>query len=115
MGSKTVKRFAAALEMDQLELTLIEIIYRDTLLLAEYDPFRDAHTEIEELDVGRWTLREALRHSDRSFYLTFNEYDEMMWEDSGVQSREEADRANAAMRRLRERYGDGQAPDEGDW
>lgn len=105
MGPKTVKRFASALELDPLELTLIEVLYRDTLKLEEYDNLRGVWVEIEELDVGRWTLREALSRGGRSFYQTWDEYDEEVWEGSGVQSQDEADRANAAMRRLRERYG----------
>lgn len=115
MGPKTVRRFASALEMDPLELTLVEVLYRDTLLLEEYDPFRDAYIEIEELDVARWTLREALSRGDRSFHLTWDEYDEQVWGDSGVQLQEEADRANAVMRRLRERYGVDRPPDEDEW
>jgi transcriptional regulator with XRE-family HTH domain len=115
VGPKTVGRLASALEMDPLELTLLEVLYRDTLLLEEYDNLKGVWVEVEDLDVGRWTLREALSRGGRSFYPTWNEYDEQMWGDSGVRSQEEADRANAAMRRLRERYGVPQDPYEDDW
>jgi transcriptional regulator with XRE-family HTH domain len=115
VGRKTVLRLASALEMDPLELTLIEVLYRDTLAYEEYDSFRDAFYEFEELGVGQWTLREALSLGGRSFYPTWDEYDEEVWEGPGVQSQDEADRANAAMRRLRERYGIPQELDEDDW
>jgi transcriptional regulator with XRE-family HTH domain len=115
VGPKTVRRLANALEMDPLELTLIEVLYRDTLEHWEYDYFRDAYYEIEELDVSRWTLREALSFGGRSFYPTWNEYDEEVWEGEGVQSQEEANRANAVMRRLKERYGADELLDEDDW
>jgi transcriptional regulator with XRE-family HTH domain len=111
VGRKTVRRLASALEMDPMELALIEVLYRDTLMLEEYDVFRDLWVEIEELDVGRWTLREALRRGGRSFSPTFNEYDEEVWADPGIQSQEGADLANAAMRRLRKRYGADRPPD----
>ena len=104
VGPQTVRRLASALEMDPLELTLIELTYRDTLLLEEYDYFEEHYKEIEELDVDWWTLKEGLSRGGRSFYLTYDEYDEEEWVD-GVASQEEADRANAVMRRLRERYG----------
>jgi HTH-type transcriptional regulator, competence development regulator len=115
VGPKTVRCLASALEMDPLELTLIEVLYRDTLTYEEYDYFRDAYYEFEELGVGQWTLREALSLGGRSFYPTWNEYDEEVWQGPGVQSQEEADRANAAMRRLRERYGADRQLDEDDW
>ena len=113
VGRKAVHRLASALEMDPIELALIEVLYRDTLMSEEYDYFEGLWVEIEELDVGLWTLREALRRGGRSFYATYNEYDEEIWADPGIQAQEGADRANSAMRRLRERYGDSQAPDEG--
>jgi transcriptional regulator with XRE-family HTH domain len=115
VGPKTVRRLASALEMDPLELTLIEVLYRDTLGYEEYDYLRDDYYQVEELDVGRWTLREALSFDRRSFYPIWNEYDEEEWVGSGVQSQEEASRANAVMRRLREHYGADQLPDEDDW
>jgi transcriptional regulator with XRE-family HTH domain len=102
-GPKTIRRLASALEMDPLELTLIEILYRDTIAKEEYDYLRDHYTKVEELDVDRWTLKEALSRGERSFYETYDEYDEEEW--VGGASQEEADRANAVMHRLRERYG----------
>lgn len=104
VGPKTVRRLASALEMDPLEMALIEILYRDTIAKEEYDYFRDRYTKVEELDVDRWTLKEALSHSGRSFYPDWDEYDREEWS-GGVTSQGEADRANAVMRRLRERYG----------
>jgi transcriptional regulator with XRE-family HTH domain len=104
VGPKTVRRLASALEMDPLELTLIEILYRDTIAKEDYDYFRDRYTKVDELDVDRWTLKEALSRGGRSFYQAYDEYDEEEWS-GGVTSEEEANRANAVMRRLRERYG----------
>lgn len=103
-GSKTIRQLASALEMDPMELALIEILYRDTIAKEEYDYLEDHYTKVEELDVDRWTLKEALSRGGRSFYQTYDEYDEEEWV-GGAASEEEADRANAVMRRLRERYG----------
>ncbi len=106
-GPKTVRRLAVALEMDLLELTLIEIIYRQTLAMEEYDGFEGRYVEVEELDVDRWTLQEAVnRGAGRWIFEAshFDEYEED-WGTPGIGSQEEADRANAVMRRLRERYG----------
>jgi transcriptional regulator with XRE-family HTH domain len=115
VGPKTARRLASALEMDPLELILIEVIYRDTLVAEEYDYFEDRYVEIEEFDVDRWTLKEAVKRGDRLFYPTWNEWDEKEWAQPGIQSQEEADRANAVMRRLRERYGAQEQLDEEDW
>ncbi len=104
-GPKTIRRLATALDIDALELTLIEVIYRQTLAMEEYDGFEGRYVEVEELDVDRWTLEEAVNRGASLFYTTWDEYDEKEWDDPGIQSQEEADRANAAMRRLRERYG----------
>lgn len=104
-GSKTIRRLAAALEMDLLELTLIEIIYRQTLAMEEYDRFEGRYVDVEELDVDRWTLEEAVNRGAYLFYPTWGEYDDEEWGDPGIESQEEADKANAVMRRLRERYG----------
>ena len=57
LGPRTIRRLASALEMDPLELTLIEVIYRDTLAMEDYDYFEDRYVEIEE-DV-RWEPRRA--------------------------------------------------------
>ncbi len=106
VGPKTVRRLASALEMDPLELTLIEVIYRDTLLLEEYDDFEGLYVEVEEFDVDRWTLKAALgRAGSRRFYSNAPDEDGDEWGDPGIESDEAADRANAVMRRLRERYG----------
>jgi transcriptional regulator with XRE-family HTH domain len=114
-GPKTLRRLAVALEMDLLELTLIEIIYRRTLAMEEYDGFEGRYVEVEELDVDRWTLEEAVNRGAHLFYPTWDDYDEKEWEDPGITSQEEADRANAAMRRLRERYGSGDSEEDGYW
>jgi transcriptional regulator with XRE-family HTH domain len=106
VGPKTVRRLASALEMDPLELTLIEVMYRDTLLLAEYDYFEGRYVDLEEFDVDRWTLEEAVTRAGlRKFYPTPTDEDGDEWGDRGIESEAAADRANAAMRRLRERYG----------
>ncbi len=106
VGPKTVRRLASALEMDPLELTLIEVIYRDTLLLEEYDDFEGLYVEVEEFDVDRWTLKAALgRAGSRRFYSNAPDEDGDQSGDPGIESDEAADRANAVMRRLRERYG----------
>lgn len=104
-GPKTIRRLASALEMDPLELTLIEVIYRDTLALEEYDYFKERYEEVEELDVDRWSLKEALKRGGRIFYASWVGDDEEVWEELGIGSQEEASQANAMMRRLRKRYG----------
>jgi transcriptional regulator with XRE-family HTH domain len=105
-GPKTIRRLASALEMDPLELTLIEIIYRDTLLMEEYDYEEDRYVEVVELDVDRWTLKEAInRGGGRRFYPRETDEDGDEWGTPGIESDKAADRANDVMRRLRERYG----------
>lgn len=104
-GPKAIRRLASALEMDPLELTLIEVIYRKTFAMEEYDYFEDRYSEVEELDVDRWTLQEALDRGGRLFYPTWDDNDHKEWRDPGIESQEEADRANSVMRRLRDRYG----------
>jgi transcriptional regulator with XRE-family HTH domain len=111
-GPKTIHRLAAALEMDPLELTLIEVIYRRTFAMEEYDYFEDRYSEVEELDVDRWTLEEAVSRGAHLFYQTYDEWDEEEWSNPGIASQEEADRANTVMRRLRERYGSRDEHDE---
>jgi hypothetical protein len=101
--------------MDPLELTLIEVIYRRTLSMEEYDYFEGCYVEVEELDVDRWTLEEAVNRGAHLFYQTWDEYDEKEWVDPGIQSQEEADRANIVIRRLRERYGSQDERDEEYW
>jgi hypothetical protein len=100
-----------------LELTLIEVLYRDTLLAEEYDYFEGHYKEIEEFDVDRWTLAEALsRGGGRVFYAPATDEDDFEeWRDPGIESEEAAERANAAMRRLRERYGSQDRRYEEDW
>jgi transcriptional regulator with XRE-family HTH domain len=116
-GPKTIRRLASALEMDPLELTLIEVIYRDTLAHEEYYYLDDRHVKVEELDVDQWTLSEAVDWaSDRFFYPS--EVDEDGYVEAGspgIESQEAADRANAAMRRLRERYSSQELRDEDYW
>ena len=113
VGPKTVRRLASALRMDPLELALIEVMYRDTLLLEEYDHYEGRYVELEELDVDRWTLEEAVnRAGSRRFYSNATDEDGDQWGDPGIQSEEAADRANAVMRRLRERYGSRRREDE---
>ncbi len=112
-GPKTIGRLASALEMDPLKLTIIELIYRRTLAAEEYDHFEDRYTEIEELDVDRWTLEEAVRRAGgRVFYPRETDEDGDEWGDRGIESEEAANRANAVMRRLRERYGSRDRRDE---
>lgn len=106
VGPKSVRRLASALKMDPLELALIEVIYRDTFLLEEYDYEQELYVEVEEFDVDRWTLEEALeRAGSRRFYSNAPDEDGYQSGDPGIESEAAADRANAVMRRLRERYG----------
>lgn len=94
-GPAAIRRLAPALNMDPLELTLLEMIYRRTLALE----CRYSGEPIEELDVDAWTLEEGVDQA--SWFFGYYE-DES---DSGISSEEEADRANAALRRIQERYG----------
>lgn len=96
-GPKSIWRLAPALDMDPLELTLLEMIYRRTLALE----YRLSGEPIEELDIDAWTLEEGV---DRANWL-FGYYEDEEESDSGISSEEEADRANAALRRIQERYG----------
>jgi transcriptional regulator with XRE-family HTH domain len=97
-GPKTIRRLAPALEMDPLDLTLMEMIYRRTLGRVYGEPYDDPAKPVEELDVDRWTLEEAMDWARWFFYYDEEDYD-------GINSDEQADRVNAAMKRLRERYG----------
>lgn len=116
VGPKTAQRLARALEMDPLELTIIEVIYRDTFLMEEYDPFEGHYVEVEEFDVDRWTLEKAVnRSSYRRFYPTGTDEDGDEWGTPGIESEGAADRANAAMRRLRELYGSRDGRDDEYW
>lgn len=93
-GPQAIRRLAPALDIDPLELTLLEMIYRRTLAMEH----RYSGEPVEELDVGAWTLKEGV---DRANWL-FGYYEDES--DSGISS-EEADQANAALRRIQERYG----------
>jgi transcriptional regulator with XRE-family HTH domain len=116
-GPKTIRRLASALEMDPLELTLIEVIYRETLAREEYDYLKDRYEVIEELDVDRWTLEEAVNWAGGRYFYPPEVDDEGYFEagSPGISSQEDADRANAVMRRLRERYGSQEPRVVEDW
>ena len=94
-GPKTLERLASALEMDRLELTLLEVIYRQTLALES--PYEDEL--VEELNVDQWTLREAVHYVYGGFGWRYA--------GSGYDDYEGAeDEIDAALGRLRERYGE---------
>jgi transcriptional regulator with XRE-family HTH domain len=101
VGPKTIQRLAPALDVTPLELTLMEMLYRETLART-YPSYRDEPgTPVEELAVDRWTLREAL--NKWSFGLLPYDVDE---DDEGGGSNQRVDMVEAALERLRERYGD---------
>jgi transcriptional regulator with XRE-family HTH domain len=101
VGPKTIQRLAPALDVTPLELTLMEMLYRQTLA-REYPSYLGAPGEpVEELDVDRWTLREALGRW--SYELV---PDDLSEDDEGGGHDEQADTVDAALERLRGRYGD---------
>ena len=102
VGPKTIQRLAPALGMSPLELTLIEMLYRTTLAREYPSYLGEPPTPVEELDVDRWTLSEALNRLS-SGLLPYDDFDE---DDEGGGSNQRADMLDAAMERLRERYGD---------
>ena len=95
-GPKAIRRLAPALDMDPLELTLLEMIYRRTLAME----YRHSGEPIEELDVDAWTLEEGV---DRANWL-FGYYEDEDEGCAGISSEDEADQANAALKRLQKRY-----------
>ncbi len=97
-GPKTIERLAAALEMDRLELTLLEMLYRQTLALESPYTFEDG--PVEELDVDRWTLAEAFNYFDGGLGWRYEGSDFHYGNDERAE-----DKLDAAMERLRERYG----------
>ncbi len=103
-GPKTIKRLATALDMNPRELTLMEVIYRQTLA-REYPSYSGEPLPVEELDVDQWSLAEAIGGSGCQFYyLDLDDYDEEDLSGDG-ESERDPDRADAVMRRLEDRYG----------
>jgi transcriptional regulator with XRE-family HTH domain len=105
VGHKTVERLSRALDMDPRELALMEVIYRQTLA-REYPSFFGGEAEpVEELDVDRWSLAEAIGGVGMQFsHLDLGDYDEEdYWEDT--ESETATDRAYDVLRRLEDRYG----------
>ena len=75
-------------------------------LAREYPSFYGREAEpVEELDVDRWSLAEAIGGVGMRFsHLGLDDYDEDdYWEDPEYESA--ADRAYDVLRRLEERYG----------
>ena len=98
-GPKTIERLASALDMDRLELTLMELLYRETLALEPPYDFDDEL--VEELNVDKWTLREAVHYFSGGFGWRYSgaSYDDI--DDEAAE-----DEIYAALERLRERYGE---------
>jgi len=101
VGPKTIQRLAPALGVSTLELTLIEMLYRDTFARLQPSYLGDTAEPVEELDVDRWTLREALDRWSSGIVP----YDPREDDEGGGYDDEHIDMADAALERLRERYG----------
>lgn len=102
VGPKTIQRLSPALDITPLELTLMEMLYRQTFARLYPSHFGEPAEPVEELDIERWTLREALdRWSGGLLPYEPREDDE-----GGGYDDEQADTVDDALERLRERYGD---------
>lgn len=102
VGPKTIQRLAPALGVTPLELTLIEMLYRQTFARLYPSYLDEPAKPIEELDVDRWTLREALERWSSGIFP----YDPSEDDEGGGYDDKQADMVDAALERLRERYGD---------
>jgi transcriptional regulator with XRE-family HTH domain len=102
VGPKTIQRLAPALGVTLLELTLIEMLYRQTFARLYPSRFGELGEPVEELDVDRWTLREALDRWSGGLVP----YDPKEDDEGGGYNEEYTEMAEAALERLRERYGE---------
>lgn len=111
VGPKTIQRLAPVLGVTPLELTLIEMLYRQTFARS-YPSYLGRPAEpVEDLDVDRWTLREALDRWSSGLVP-----DDLMEDDeSGGYDDEHTHMADAALERLRARYGSRYLLDEEYW
>ena len=100
VGPKAIQRLAPALDVTPLELTLMELLYRQTLARMYPSYLDEPETPVEELDVDRWTLKEALN----KWWSGLLPYD-VAEDDEGDGSNQRVDMVEA-LERLRERYGD---------
>ncbi len=111
VGPKTIERLAPALDVTPLELTLIEMLYRQTLARSYPSYLGEPPEPVEELDVDRWTLGEAL---DRwSSWL--HPDDPREDDEGGGYDDEQVGMVDAAFERLRKRYGSRDRRDDEYW